>query len=159
MHSFKEQILVFLWFSLLHQPGWRCTKGRGGWRISLEWIPRGWSVGVGHRARQTLLALSQASFLPDYIPMGGLGSLNAAWDFPAKERSTRGPTTTIHHQLCTERKQISGHTCLSLLSCHQNLVISHGKVIKLFVLTIGRSGSCAWNSVWWVLSAGKFSRI
>lgn len=50
-------------------------------------------------------------------PWGALGSLNTTRDFPAKERSARGPATKIHHQLCTGRNQISGHACLSLLCC------------------------------------------
>lgn len=53
--------------------------------------------GCDTAARETLLALSQASFLFDYIPMGCLGSLNTIQDFKAKEGSARGSTTKIHN--------------------------------------------------------------
>lgn len=52
--------------------------------------------GCDTAARQTLLALSQAAFLFDYIPVGCLGSLNTIQDFKAKEGSARGSTIKNH---------------------------------------------------------------
>lgn len=88
------------------------------------------SLGVGHRARQTLLALSQASFLPDYIPMGCLGSLNTTRDLPAKGRSTRevpNPKFTTSFALKDFRAHLPPFASLPF---HQNPTIYHRKVTK-----------------------------